>query len=600
MADDIVIVVRAEDNFSGVLGNFGSIITGVESAIRLAGDALRFFGDMALEGLDAISSYERLGLALETLVAKELLATGEFENMTDALAQATPQAQILLDQLQEIAIKSPFTLEGVANAFRMAQAYGFTADEAMRLTQAMIDFAAGTGASEQTMSQIALALGQIEAKGKLAGQEVLQLVNAGLPVTQILADAFGKTTAEIEKMRSDGLIPAQDAIEAITVYLETNFAGAAERQATSWAGLMGTFADIKQMGLREFFGGMFDVLQPLAVTLSEFLQTEGLQKLGEWGTKLGEFTEKFVSLFITPGELIHPSEYIGQGLYLVNEKISEWTPTIMKSWDEIWAGMSNRVVLWATNIDWLAVDQSIADSIAGHDWKETGAALRQAIGKAFVGEAGDLGDETGIAIANAWSDFITGLFNMDDFNYKLSNMLNDIDWFILSDIGFTDFGTDIQKSLESLAYSLDFVNIGKAIGNGIINGFKAILGISSPSTVFRDFGINIIQGLIEGWNNAIGSLLTTVGNTIEDIGRMFGIDLSGILGSSGTASLSTGSTTHAPGGGTTGGLSSGQVVNNYYGPVYFGATGEPNSYYDCPSPNPLVAASGNQLVVTGF
>jgi tape measure domain-containing protein len=100
------------------------------------------------------------------------------------------------------------------------------------------------------MSRIALALGQIEAKGKLSGQEILQLVNAGLPVVQILAEAFGKTTAEVTAMVSDGLVPANQAIEAITEYIENNFAGAAERQATTWAGLMGTFEDLKNMGLR--------------------------------------------------------------------------------------------------------------------------------------------------------------------------------------------------------------------------------------------------------------------------------------------------------------------------------------------------------------
>jgi hypothetical protein len=274
----------------------------------------------------------------------------------------------------------------------------------------------------------------------------------------------------------------------------------------------------------------------------------------------------------------------------------------MNSWDEIWTGLSNRVVLWGTSIDWLAVDESLANSIASHDWTSTGTALREAISKAFVGDGLDFGEETGAAIASAWSDFITGLFNLDDFNYKLSNMLNDIDWFLITQSSIGSFeeasgniGKDIQRALETIAYSLDFVNIGKAIGTGIINGFKSILGIASPSSVFMEFGRNIIQGLIDGWNNTVGLFITAVGTTIEDIARLFGIDISG----GGTGTLSGGSTTHAPGGGTISG--SGQPVNNYYyGPVYFGSTGEPNSYYDCPSPNPLVEASGNQLVTTGF
>ncbi len=269
---EVRIDVVAHDNFTGVLGNFGSILTGVTSAISLAGDALRAFGGFAMEGLDAIASYERLSASLTSLSASQILQAGAAESMTQAMTMAAPQAEELLKWIQELAIKSPFTSEGVAQAFRMAQAYGFTAEESKRLTQAMIDFTAGTGASEYAMQQIARALGQISATGKLTGGDMLQLVNAGLPVAQILADAFGVTTAEIMAMREKGLIPAKDAIEAITVYLETNFKGAAENQANTWAGLMGTFADLKTMGLREFFGGLADVLQPIAVGFATWLQ----------------------------------------------------------------------------------------------------------------------------------------------------------------------------------------------------------------------------------------------------------------------------------------------------------------------------------------
>jgi hypothetical protein len=130
---------------------------------------------------------------------------------------------------------------------------------------------------------------------------------------------------------------------------------------------------------------------------------------------------------------------------------------------------------------------------------------------------------------------------------------------------------------------------------------KHILGIASPSTVFASIGRDIVLGVIQGWTNTAGALLSAIDTTLTDIGNMFGIDLSDIISSGssasglGTAGGGTGTT-----GGGTGGGSTGQVVNNYYGPVYFGSTGEPNSYYDCPSPNPMVASSANQLVTGGF
>ena len=50
------------------------------------------------------------------------------------------------------------------------------------------------------------ALGDIQAKGKLAGQEIIQLANAGLPAIKILSGALGKTNAEILALSESGQI----------------------------------------------------------------------------------------------------------------------------------------------------------------------------------------------------------------------------------------------------------------------------------------------------------------------------------------------------------------------------------------------------------
>jgi tape measure domain-containing protein len=229
-----------------VLGNFGSIMTGVESAINLAGQAFRTFAGFAMEGLEAVASYERLSLALTTLNASQLLQAGAAKDMASAMDVSAVKAEELLGWMQDLAIHSPFTLDGVAQAFRLAMAYGFTADEAQRLTQAFIDFSAGTGASEYNMQLIARAMGQISTAGKLMGQDMLQLTSAGLPVAQILAEAFGVSTEEIIKMREDGLLPAAEVIEALTVYMETNFKGAADNFGSSSAGYS-TFCNLSRL-----------------------------------------------------------------------------------------------------------------------------------------------------------------------------------------------------------------------------------------------------------------------------------------------------------------------------------------------------------------
>ncbi len=260
-------------------GQWSATLTELEGRITLAKIKA---GDYAKE-IDALQGKEG---QLAT-ITKEVI-TGQL-NQSEAMAQAGPKAKELLEWITKLAVLSPFKQEEVADAFRMAMAYGFTSDEAKRLTESMINFASGSGASAEVMSRIALALGQIKAKGKLAGQEVLQLVNAGLPVTDILAKAFNKTTAEIEAMREQGLIKADDAIKAIVDTLDHDFAGAAERQATSWAGIVSTLSDLKDIGLREFFTGTFKAIQPYLVSFVDLFTNGDLQaKIRDVGDALGE------------------------------------------------------------------------------------------------------------------------------------------------------------------------------------------------------------------------------------------------------------------------------------------------------------------------
>jgi tape measure domain-containing protein len=272
----------------------GSVFGGFVGA-QIFTQAANALGGLTVEGVQAYASFERLGMSLQTLSAREAMSSGAAKNMGQALAISSGKASELVSWIQQLAVKSPFTREGVATAFRQAMAYGFASDEAKRLTQAMIDFAAGSGASEGAMSQVALALGQIKAKGHLAGQEILQLVNAGIPVQQILADAFGKSTAEITKMTEQGLIPANAAIEAIVQSLERDFGGAAERQATSIAGLISSLSDLKDINLTAFFGGFFEEVQPYLAEFVDALSDPAMQEnMAALGKSAGELAKSLI------------------------------------------------------------------------------------------------------------------------------------------------------------------------------------------------------------------------------------------------------------------------------------------------------------------
>lgn len=207
------------------------------------------------------------------VTALEKVRVGQM-SMADAMTQAGPKAQELLKWIQLLAIQSPFTQEGIANAFQTAMAYGFTVKEAKRLTEAEVDYAAATGKSVETTNMIALALGQMQAKGKVSGQEIIQLTNAGVGVNKILEN-MGFTLDDVSK----GLVDSDKFIEAVISDMEI-FRGSAKQQSETFAGLFSSLEDLKSIGLREFFTGTFQAIQPYLADFVSFLTDAALTSGG--------------------------------------------------------------------------------------------------------------------------------------------------------------------------------------------------------------------------------------------------------------------------------------------------------------------------------
>lgn len=256
------------------------------------------------------NQYQTSGAEIQELVARqaelsdgtqkyatviEKVRTGQM-SMTEAMAQAGPKAKELLGWISKLAINSPFSEEGVNQAFQTALAYGFTIDKAKELTAAELDFAAATGKSVEVTNMIALALGQMQAKGKVSGQEIIQLTNAGIGVNKILED-MGFTLDDV----SNGLVDSDKFIQAVIDDMNV-FKGAGAAQAATFSGLISTLGDLKAIGLREFFTGTFTTIQPyladfVGMLTSAALETGSIRKLGDtFGTYVAGGLKNVVGL----------------------------------------------------------------------------------------------------------------------------------------------------------------------------------------------------------------------------------------------------------------------------------------------------------------
>lgn len=257
-------------------------------ALRRIGFAIR---GVIQEGIELVTFFERAQLALNFFAARSLRATNASLELGDALAQTRTESKGLLIWLQKVAILSPFTSKDVVQAFRVSQAYGLLADDAKVLVPLLLDMGAAIGLDPQTLENAARALGQIQARGKLTGEEIRQLGNAGIPIRDILVKQLGIAASEFDPLLEAGKITASVTIPAIVTALR-EFEGAGERVAfETIGGMLSAFAELKQVGTARFFEGIFEPLREGMLNLIE--AANDLETIA-WFRVLGEEVGNFI------------------------------------------------------------------------------------------------------------------------------------------------------------------------------------------------------------------------------------------------------------------------------------------------------------------
>lgn len=222
------------------------------------------------------------------------------QTMTLAEAQkiAAEKSKELVAWTKQVGLQSPFSKDDIASGLKLAMTYGLSSEEAKRLTMASVNLATATGGTGDVVERAGRAFGQITAKGKLMGGELLQLTEAGVPFRDILIESgviAGLTTENFDKMMEKGMIPAKKALEAYTGYVEKNFGTAAKDQSLTLSGLANSWGDLKQQVLETALGPFFKAIQPYLASFIDMLQSPQVQaQLQQLGATVGEVTTKII------------------------------------------------------------------------------------------------------------------------------------------------------------------------------------------------------------------------------------------------------------------------------------------------------------------
>ena len=246
--------------------------------LRSAGSKLKDFGGRLADAGDALTSHFTVPLAAAAAGAGAFAISTASAAETSEMAFTTmlgsaEAARDMLDELAGFAARTPFELSGLTTATQQLLAYGFTAEDVIPMLTAVGDATAALGTGQQGIEAVTRALGQMQTRGKVTAEEMLQLTEAGIPAWEYLARAIGTDTAGAMEAVSDGAVDAQTGIDALTRGMEEDFGGMMERQSTTVAGLMSNLADaIEQplMALRDS-----DAYERFADTLSDLVDAAG-------------------------------------------------------------------------------------------------------------------------------------------------------------------------------------------------------------------------------------------------------------------------------------------------------------------------------------
>ena len=165
----------------------GADFSGITKAVKQAQNQLQQFQNKIngiMKGVGAALGSLAVGKLVKT-VAKTAI---EYNSMlqTAQIGFATmlgsaEKAQAFLDDMADFAAKTPFEYPELLDAAKKMLAYGFAAENVLPTLRAVGDATAALGMGGEGIDRVTLALGQIYAKGKLSGEEMRQLTEAGIP-----------------------------------------------------------------------------------------------------------------------------------------------------------------------------------------------------------------------------------------------------------------------------------------------------------------------------------------------------------------------------------------------------------------------------------
>ncbi|MDU6662675.1 MAG: tape measure protein, partial [Actinomyces sp.] len=215
--DDAKDAAKDAGRLEGAVDDLGDEMASTSGKTRIFGDVLK--ANLASEAI--IASVKGIGHAIASIghsMAKALKEGVEYNarmeqystSFTTMLGDQT-KAQQLVNDLKVEAAKTPFGMEDLAGNMQTLLSFGMSLEDAKKHLNEIGDISQGNAVK---MESLTLAFAQMSSTGKLTGQDLLQMINAGFNPLEEISRKTGKSIGELKEDMAKGAISADMVADA--------------------------------------------------------------------------------------------------------------------------------------------------------------------------------------------------------------------------------------------------------------------------------------------------------------------------------------------------------------------------------------------------
>ena len=172
-------------------------------------------------------------------------------------------ANDMIRDLYTFAAKTPFDVQGAVEGARRLVGVGVAGRDVIPMLTTLGDAVGAVGGSTAEFNSTLLAFSQIVNRPRVSTQDLYQVMNAGIPIFQLLSKALGQPIDKIQDMIEKQQLLSKDVLPKLYDVMNQEYGGSMAEQAKTLTGLWSTFKD----------------------TMSQVL-TKALTPVGEWLVKI--------------------------------------------------------------------------------------------------------------------------------------------------------------------------------------------------------------------------------------------------------------------------------------------------------------------------